>query len=82
MEESKIKYPCEWGYRVIGESKDSLNRAISDALSSFEYSTSFSNFSKTGKYISLEIAVNVNSEVTRNEVYGLLRAHSAVKVVI
>lgn len=78
----KINYPCEWEYRIIGTNEESLKLAVSEILGNKKYVLSFSNISKTGKYISLSLSAFVENEDTRNRIYISLRKHTAVKSVL
>ena len=82
MKRPKITYPCKWGYRIIGEDGEALKAAVTDILGERKYDLSFSNISRKGKYISLELTTVVETEEVRNRIFGALQAHPAVKVVI
>ena len=77
-----IKYPTDWKYKVIGLENDVLRDAIDEVLGVKEYSLRFSNRSKKGKFISLEISLNVESETERDSIFFNLKSHSVVKMVI
>lgn len=82
MKNSKIEYPCQWGYRIIGTDGESIKCAVEDILGQRDYDLSFSNISSKGKYISLELTVSVETEAVRNRIYAALSAHPAVTRVI
>lgn len=82
MNRPKIDYPCEWEYRIIGLDEEELRRLVSEILKAKQYTLSFSNISKAGKYISLSLKTIVATEVKRNDMYISLRKHPAVKSVI
>ncbi|MDD4955536.1 MAG: DUF493 domain-containing protein [Candidatus Omnitrophica bacterium] len=82
MARPKIDYPCEWEYRIMGQNEDGLRSAAAEILAGKEYTLSFSNKSKAGKYISLILKTTVDTEGERNEIYVSLRKHPAVKCVI
>ena len=78
----KIKYPCDWEYRIIGPDEAALKGAAAEILGSRKYDISSGNTSKTGKYVSLSIKTFVESEEIRNNIYAALAKHSAVKTVL
>ena len=77
-----IKYPTDWKYKVIGLENDVLRNAIDEVLNAKEYSLSFSNKSKKGKFISLEVSLIVKSEKERDSIFFNLQNHSVIKMVI
>jgi putative lipoic acid-binding regulatory protein len=82
MSRPKIDYPCEWEYRLIGLDEEELRKAVSEIIKTKQYTLSFSNISKEGKYISLSLKTIVITEEERNNIYVSLRKHPAVKSVI
>lgn len=78
----KIDYPCEWEYRIIGTSEEALKLAVSEILCDRKYSLSFSNKSKTGKYVSLSLKTVVETEEIRKNTYAALCKHTGVKTVL
>ncbi len=80
-EESGIDYPCEWAYKVIGSDKESVHNAIASIIQDSEYHITDSNTSKTGKYLSFDLAVIVCDEAYRNKIYQALKEHVDIKFV-
>ncbi len=80
--EMKIKYPCQWIYKVIGLTEDAIQKAILGSVQEKEYRVSPSNSSKTGKYCSLRLEVKVKDEDERNQVYKELTNNPDVVMVI
>lgn len=78
----EIDYPCEWGYKVIGNNVDNMLMAIEQAASGLEYSVTPSNISKNGNYFSLNFRMEVPNEVVRNIVYDKLDKSEAVIMVL
>ena len=78
----EIEYPCEWGYKVIGNNVDQMLEAIENASSGLEYSVTPSNISKNGNYFSLNFRMEVPNEVVRNIVYEKLDKSEAVIMVL
>jgi len=81
-EKPKIQYPCQWGYRIIGNDGEAIKCAVEDILRGEKYDLAFSNISSKGKYISLELTVLVETEEVRNRIYVALGTHPAVTRVI
>ncbi len=82
MNRPKIDYPCEWEYRIIAKDEEGLRRAVSEVLGAKQYTLSFSNISKGGKYISFALKTVVAAEKERNGIYVSLRKYDAIKSVI
>jgi putative lipoic acid-binding regulatory protein len=82
MDQPKIDYPCEWEYRIIAQSEESLRQAVSEVLGAKQYTLSFSNTSKGGKYISFALKTIVAAEKERNDIYVSLRKYDSIKSVI
>jgi len=78
----KIEYPCKWGYKVIGSDVDNILLAIEKSVLGLEYSVSPSNVSKTGKYISFNILMEVPNEVVRDLVFENLQKNEHINFVI
>ena len=77
-----IEYPTDWKYKVIGLENLILRDAIDEVLEEKDYSLRFSNKSKKGKFISLEVSLIVENEKERDSIFFNLKNHSAVKMVI
>ena len=78
----EIDYPCNWGYKVIGNDVDEMLEAIEDASSGLDYSVTPSNISKNGNYFSLNFRMEIPNEVVRNIVYDKLDKSKAVLMVL
>ena len=82
MNRSKIEYPCEWEYKIIVQDEKALQEAVSEIFKTKQYTLSFSNISKAGKYISFSLKTAVATEEERNEIFVSLRRHHAIRSVI
>ena len=82
MDHPNIEYPCQWSYRVIGTSEYELRQAASECIDVPEVDISLSNHSAKGTYISLNIAVQVQSELMRDCFFMALKDHPAVKFIL
>ena len=86
----EIKYPCPWGFKVIGLREDAVRSAIQDCLQRCLNSASgdrpfevgFSRSSNSGKYVSLTLNLEVLDENERNALFKGLSEHSDIKMVI
>ena len=82
MPEPKIDYPCEWSYRIVGSDEESIRGAVSQHLEGTDYTLALANTSRTGKYVSLNLAVVVEDEETRKSILEYLIGLSSVKIVV
>ncbi len=80
--EPTIEYPCLWQYTVIATDGTRLREIISDHLGDAPYSLSPSKKSGSGKYISMNLELTVNSDYHRLRIYEVLSSHSVVKMVL
>lgn len=86
----KIEYPCQWGYKVIGDDEETVHQAIRDCLSQcFEpgeeqrpVEIGASRTSGGGKYVSVGLSVEVMNEEERNIVFQALADRPEIKMVI
>ena len=76
-----IDYPCLWLYKVIGSDEAKMRAAIADVITG-AWEITASRSSATGKYVSLNIAVQVEDEQTRIFIYEALRKEPSVKMVL
>lgn len=81
-EKPEIEYPCTWVYKVIGEDTDILRELIITACAPADVDITHSHSSSKGKYHSLNATLEVESEQMRLQIYGLLKTHPAVKIVL
>ncbi|MDD5771861.1 MAG: DUF493 domain-containing protein [bacterium] len=73
MEKPKIDYPCEWTYKIIGYEGDVVEKALPSVMGDVSYKFCTSNKSKTGKYTSFNLTVNVESEEKRIEIFNKIK---------
>ena len=76
-----IEYPCQWEYKLIGESQERISEAVFEACHD-SYSLTLSNQSAQGKYKSMRLLIVVRDEEQRNELFIKLKQHPAIKIVI
>ena len=78
----KIDYPCNWQYKIIGESATVITELVADIVHETDYTLNRSNVSSGGRYISMSLELTVASEERRLELYRLLAEDPTVKVVL
>ena len=76
-----IDYPCLWLYKVIGSDEAKMRAAIADVIAG-AWEITASRSSATGKYLTLNVAVQVEEEETRIAIYEALRKEPSVKMVL
>jgi putative lipoic acid-binding regulatory protein len=76
-----IDYPCRWFYKAIGSDEAKMRAAIADVIAG-DWEITASRSSTTGKYVSLNIAVQVENEQRRIAIYEALRKEPSVKMVL
>ncbi len=77
-----INYPCPWSYRIIGPDKGLVETAVLEIFCDLRYSLSPGNSSRTGKYHSWEISLEVKNQEQRDTLFQRLTSHRDIKVVI
>ena len=78
----QIDYPCEWQYKIIGESATVITQLVADRVHEKDYSLTRSNVSSGGRYVSMSLELVVDSEERRLELYRVLAEDSSIKVVM
>ncbi len=85
----KINYPCQWGFKVIGNDEEVVHQAIHECLSDcFEkdhgrpVEIGASRKSGGGKYVSVGLTVEVMDENERNVVFQALADRPEIKMVL
>ncbi len=81
MDKPEIEYPCEWDYRLIGRSEESLRTAVA-GIAPADHKIAPGKESKQGKYISLCLTMQVIHEEQRLQVFAALKAHADVLFVL
>lgn len=77
-----IEYPCRWEYKAIGWDEVLMRAAIAEIMADREHELSFSRSSSAGTYCSLLLSVTVDSEEHRNAIFGALRQHRHIRMVL
>ena len=81
-ERPEIEYPCEWGYKIIGTDREALEAVIVEAMGKRDYTQKEGNSSSKGKFHSLNMRCQVESEEDRNALFKAFQDHNDVKMVI
>lgn len=77
-----IVYPCQWSYRVIGRDREGVREAVEGVLRGKEFLLYYSKGSAGGNYHSWHVDLVVCDEAERNTLFGQLKEHPAVLMVI
>ena len=77
-----IEYPCKWIYKIVGFDQDEMQRAVTEIIQDRSFKISFSRRSETGRYVSLNVELMVESESHRTDLYHVLKDHQAIKHVL
>lgn len=78
----EINYPCLWQYKLIGTAKHEILNAISIVVGDQDHTITESKKSSTGKYLSLNLELEVHSEDMRNLIFSELQGHPSLKMII
>jgi hypothetical protein len=76
-----IDYPCRWCYKVIGSDEAEMRAAIAK-LATGACEIKASRSSATGKYLALNVTVEVNDEQARIAIYEALCKDPSIKMVL
>ena len=78
----QIDYPCEWRYRLIGESAEAIQAAVAAVLEETPHELSKGNQSTEGRYVSMTLALEVQDEAQRLEIHERLGASPAIRMIL
>jgi uncharacterized protein len=78
----EIVYPCTWTYRVIADDAAGARSAIAERLGTRPHRLSDGNTSRTGKYASLELELDVFDAADRDELFVALGSIVGVRFVL
>jgi len=76
-----IDYPCRWIYKVIGSDEAGMRSAIADVITC-DCDVAVSRSSATGKYLTLDVSLQVEDEARRLAFYEALCNHPSIKLVL
>ena len=78
----EIDYPTSWSYQVIGGDEESVRRAVAEVVLERRHTLRLTNKSRTGKYCSLLLELEVVDEADRLALFEALAAHADVRIVL
>ena len=81
-EKSEIEYPGLWNFKIIGREEKYMRRAIAEIVGDGDYTLTFSNQSRHGKYRSLNLDMVVLDESHRLNIFESLRHHLSIQIVL
>ncbi len=79
-ERPDIKYPCMWGFRIIGEDKEKMRNAVKECIDNQNVNVEDNN--QKGKYYTQKFEAYCTSEEERNEFFKRLNKHKDIKFVL
>ena len=80
--ELELDYPREWEFRIIGLDEARLRAAAADVVGETPHNLQAGNQSSGGKYVSMQLSLQVASEEERNATFGRLSAHADIVYVL
>ena len=78
----EIKYPCEWGFKLIGRDKKKLQACVFDIMKEKDYKCRDGNISKNGKFVTLNTTCEVSSKEERDKLFKAFQEHDDVNMII
>ena len=78
----EINYPCRWQFRLIGEERTAMVEAIATMANIPAAEITEANVSSGGRYLSLKIELVVHDDDERLDLYRMLAAHPAIRMVL
>lgn len=81
-EKLALEYPCPWSYKVIGSDQALLRQAIVSVVRERPCQILVSNRSRTGKYQSMHLELEVRDEAERTAIYQALKEHADIMLVM
>ncbi|KAA3619670.1 MAG: DUF493 domain-containing protein [Calditrichaeota bacterium] len=78
----EISYPCVWQYKIIGNNADVLRDSVENVINTEKFMLSVSNKSSKGKFVSYNLAVTVESNEHRLELFDRLKKIKEVKMIL
>ena len=78
----EIEYPCLWQFRLIGQERTAMIKAITTLVGLTEDQIKDANVSSGGRYLSLKIELVVQGDEDRLATYRLLAGHPAIRMVL
>lgn len=81
-----MKFPMEFPIKIMGLNDEAFPKAVNELLSKhfedFDPSKNTISYSKTKKYMSVNVVVNAQSRAQLDDIYRALTAHPMVKIAL
>ncbi len=81
LEGAQILYPTKWEYAVIGKSETLIKEAIFEVLD-IPYEITKKRLSGKGNFLSVHIALKVDSKEQRDSIFNTLKNHKDIAMVL
>ena len=81
-QKANITYPTSWTYKIIATSVVDIQQAVAGVLKNKERSLTPSKTSSKGKFISMDLKLNVISEEDRTSIFHQIYAQQGIKMVL
>ena len=78
----QIEYPITWSYQLIGSDEAQMREAVASIVAARAHTLELSNTSRTGKYCSLRLEIEVADEADRLALFQALSKHTAVRFLL
>lgn len=78
----EITYPCRWSYKLIGRFADLIEKEAKEIAGERPHDIKEGNKSRTGKFISMELTVEVCHENERLHIYECLTKSQVIMQVL
>ncbi len=78
----QLDYPCRWSFKLIGEDEFQLRTLVDSVLGRRDYSLTLSNTSSTGRYRSMLLVLEVQSDADRHAIGERLQQSEYVHMVL
>lgn len=79
---NELAFPAEWTYTIIGADKALMSAAVKSVIITEKYTLRDSKKSSGGKYLSLEIRLQVQSKEQKDHFYTALASNKDIKMVL
>lgn len=85
-EASPLQFPCDFPLKVMGENSDdfvtAIHAIVCEHAPDYDHTTTASNTSRTGKYVSLTLTINAHSREQLDAIYRAVTAHPLSRYVL
>ena len=78
----EISYPCRWQYKLIGRIEELMHEEAKAIVAHRPHEIKQGNKSRTGKFVSIELVVEVQHEEERLFIYDCLTKSQVIMQVL